>query len=245
MRSFAHTHIEVFDTSLHVSFISCRVQREAFVDALHVFFLQAFVIVFIIVDPVANIMVFLSLTEGSSVGERRLISRKAAVFGCLVLLGSAIFGDFILSLFHITIDSLRVIGGILILAIAMDMLYGRLSREGYTPEEALESGVREDIAFFPLAIPMLAGPGAITTVIILMKAADSFVFDILVFAAIILTFFITWILFVASEEIHRVLGVTGNRVITRMMGLILGAIAVQFITTGLWNIYISLSSSGV
>ncbi len=211
----------------------------------HAFFLQTFVAIFIIVDPVANIMVFLSLTEGKSAGERKRISLKAALFGCLILLIFAIFGDFILSFFHITIDSLRVIGGILILAIAMDMLYGRLSREGYTPEEALESGVREDIAFFPLAVPMLAGPGAITTVILLMEAARSLVFDILVLVAIVLTFFITWILFAASEEIHRLLGVTGLRVITRMMGLILGAIAVQFITSGLWNIYLSLSASGV
>ena len=211
----------------------------------HAFFLQTFVAIFIIVDPVANIMVFLSLTEGKGAGERKRISLKAALFGCLILLIFAIFGDFILSFFHITIDSLRVIGGILILAIAMDMLYGRLSREGYTPEEALESGVREDIAFFPLAVPMLAGPGAITTVILLMEAARSLVFDILVLVAIVLTFFITWILFVASEEIHRLLGVTGLRVITRMMGLILGAIAVQFITSGLWNIYLSLSASGV
>ncbi|RLG27449.1 hypothetical protein DRN85_00325 [Methanosarcinales archaeon] len=215
------------------------------VDAFYLFFTQAFIAVFIIVDPVANIMVFLSLTEDRSTGERKLISGKAAVFGCIVILGFAIFGNFILSFFNITIDSLRVIGGILILAIAMDMLYGRLSREGYTPEEALESGVREDIAFFPLAVPMLAGPGAITTVVILMEAAGSFAFDILVLAAIILTFFITWILFVTSEKIHHLLGVTGLRVITRMMGLILGAIAVQFITTGLWNIYLSLSAGGV
>jgi len=221
------------------------VEEGRSVGDFHAFFLQTFVAIFIIVDPVANIMVFLSLTEGKSAGERKRISLKAALFGCLILLIFAIFGDFILSFFHITIDSLRVIGGILILAIAMDMLYGRLSREGYTPEEALESGVREDIAFFPLAVPMLAGPGAITTVILLMEAARSLVFDILVLVAIVLTFFITWILFVASEEIHRLLGVTGLRVITRMMGLILGAIAVQFITSGLWNIYLSLSASGV
>jgi len=221
------------------------VEEGRSVGDFHAFFLQTFVAIFIIVDPVANIMVFLSLTEGKGAGERKRISLKAALFGCLILLIFAIFGDFILSFFHITIDSLRVIGGILILAIAMDMLYGRLSREGYTPEEALESGVREDIAFFPLAVPMLAGPGAITTVILLMEAARSLVFDILVLVTIVLTFFITWILFAASEEIHRLLGVTGLRVITRMMGLILGAIAVQFITSGLWNIYLSLSASGV
>lgn len=164
------------------------------------------------------------------------------IFGCLVLLLFAIFGDFILSFFQITVDSLRVIGGILILAIAMDMMHGRKSRVVHTPEEVEESGEREDISFFPLAVPMLAGPGAITTAIVLMKTADLISFKVIVLVSIILTFLITWLLFRMSEQIHRVLGVTGSMVVTRMMGLVLGAIAVQFITTGLWGIYLALQS---
>jgi len=167
------------------------------------------------------------------------------IFGCLVLLLFAIFGDFILSFFQITVDSLRVIGGILILAIAMDMMHGRKSRVVHTPEEVEESGEREDISFFPLAVPMLAGPGAITTAIVLMKTADLISFKVIVLVSIILTFLITWLLFRMSEQIHRVLGVTGSMVVTRMMGLVLGAIAVQFITTGLWGIYLALQQSGV
>jgi len=127
----------------------------------------------------------------------------------------------------------------------MDMMQGRKPRAKHTPEEVKESGERDDISFFPLAVPMLAGPGAITTAIVLMKTAESIPFKVVVLISIILTFLITGILFRMSEQIHRVLGVTGSMVITRMMGLILGAIAVQFITKGLWDIFLALQQSGV
>ena len=190
-------------------------------------------------------MVFLSLTEDRGFDEKKRIAKKTAIFGSLVLLIFAIFGDFILSFFQITVDSLRVIGGILILAIAMDMMQGRKPRAKHTPEEVKESDERDDISFFPLAVPMLAGPGAITTAIVLMKTAEPIPFKVIVLISIILTFLITGILFRMSEQIHRVLGVTGSMVITRLMGLVLGAIAVQFITLGLWNIYLALQQSGV
>ncbi|MEA2074768.1 MAG: NAAT family transporter [Euryarchaeota archaeon] len=183
------------------------------------------------VNPIGNVMVFLSVTEDRGFDEKKRLAKKTAIFGCLVLLIFAIFGDFILSFFQITVDSLRVIGGILLLAIAMDMMHGRKSREGHTPEEVKESGEREDISFFPLAV--------------LMKTADLVSFKVIVLVSIILTFLITWLLFRMSEQIHRVLGVTGSMVVTRMMGLVLGAIAVQFITTGLWGIYLALQQSGV
>jgi MarC family membrane protein len=102
----------------------------------------------------------------------------------------------------------------------MDMMQGRKSRAKHTPEEMKESGEREEISFFPLAVPMLAGPGAITTAIVLMKTAETIPFKVIVLISIIFTFLITGILFRMSEQIHRVLGVTGSMVITRMMGLI-------------------------
>ena len=206
---------------------------------------MAFTALFVIVNPIGNVMVFLSLTEDRGFDEKKRIAKKTAIFGSLVLLIFAIFGDFILSFFQITVDSLRVIGGILILAIAMDMMQGRKPRAKHTPEEVKESGERDDISFFPLAVPMLAGPGAITTAIVLMKTAETLSFKVIVLISIILTFLITGILFRMSEQIHRVLGVTGSMVITRLMGLVLGAIAVQFITLGLWNIYLALQQSGV
>ena len=212
---------------------------------VYTFFLMAFTALFVIVNPIGNVMVFLSLTEDRGFDEKKRIAKTTAIFGSLVLLIFAIFGDFILSFFQITVDSLRVISGILILAIALDMMQGRKPRAKHTPEEVKESGEKEDISFFPLAVPMLAGPGAIATAIVLMKTAESIQFRVIVLISIILTFLITGILFRMSEQVHRVLGVTGSMVITRMMGLILGAIAVQFITKGLWDIFLALQQSGV
>ena len=212
---------------------------------VYTFFLMAFTALFVIVNPIGNVMVFLSLTEDRGFDEKKRIAKTTAIFGSLVLLIFAIFGDFILSFFQITVDSLRVISGILILAIALDMMQGRKPRAKHTPEEVKESGEKEDISFFPLAVPMLAGPGAIATAIVLMKTAESIQFKVIVLISIILTFLITGILFRMSEQVHRVLGVTGSMVITRMMGLILGAIAVQFITKGLWDIFLALQQSGV
>ena len=212
---------------------------------VYTFFLMAFTALFVIVNPIGNVMVFLSLTEDRGFDEKKRIAKTTAIFGSLVLLIFAIFGDFILSFFQITVDSLRVISGILILAIALDMMQGRKPRAKHTPEEVKESGEKEDISFFPLAVPMLAGPGAIATAIVLMKTAESIQFKVIVLISIILTFLITGILFRMSEQVHRVLGVTGSMVITRMMGLILGAIAVQFITEGLWDIFLALQQSGV
>ena len=206
---------------------------------------MAFTALFVIINPIGNVMVFLSLTEDRGFDEKKRIAKKTAIFGSLVLLIFAIFGDFILSFFQITVDSLRVISGILILTIALDMMQGRKPRAKHTPEEVRESGEKEDISFFPLAVPMLAGPGAIATAIVLMKTAESIQFKVVVLISIILTFLITGILFRMSEQIHRVLGVTGSMVITRLMGLILGAIAVQFITKGLWAIFLALQQSGV
>ncbi len=212
---------------------------------IYTFFLMAFTALFVIINPIGNVMVFLSLTEDRGFDEKKRIAKKTAIFGSLVLLIFAIFGDFILSFFQITVDSLRVISGILILTIALDMMQGRKPRAKHTPEEVRESGEKEDISFFPLAVPMLAGPGAIATAIVLMKTAESIQFKVVVLISIILTFLITGILFRMSEQIHRVLGVTGSMVITRLMGLILGAIAVQFITKGLWAIFLALQQSGV
>ncbi|MEA2046374.1 MAG: MarC family protein [Euryarchaeota archaeon] len=212
----------------------------------YTFFLMAFTAIFVIVNPIGNVMVFLSLTEDRDSEEKKRLARRSSMFGCLILLVFAISGSLILSFFQITVNSLRVIGGILLLTIAMSMMHGETSKAGHTTEEAKEASQKEDISFFPMAIPMLSGPASITTAILIMgDAGNSMTFRGLAIIAIILPFIICLILFSSSEEIHRVIGVTGGMVVTRMMGLILGALSVQFITTGLWQIYLGLQHSGV
>ncbi|MCZ7403070.1 MAG: NAAT family transporter, partial [Candidatus Methanoperedens sp.] len=153
-------------------------------------------------------------------------------------------GNLILNFFSITVDSLRVAGGILLFHDAIDMLFARTTRESITSEELSDSVKKENISIFPMAMPMLTGPGAITTIILYVsKGADEYAIDIntvkmLVIAAILLTFIITFLIFRFSDHFSRVVGMTGMMVMTRLMGLFLGAIAVGFISDGIWNIYI-------
>jgi multiple antibiotic resistance protein len=203
------------------------------------FVILAFTSIFVVVDPIANIVTFVAITSGSSASERRRIARRAVLAGCALLVIFAIAGELILGFFQITVDYLCVAGGILLFLIALDMMHGKWSREGYTPEELEEASSREDPSVFPIAMPMLTGPGAITAVIILMKSAESIELKLIVILAILVTFGITAILFFFAEQIHRILGVTGSRVLTRLMGLFLAAVAIRFVFLGSWNIFSS------
>ncbi len=145
----------------------------------------------------------------------------------------------ILDFFGISIDSLRVAGGVLLFTVAFDMMLAKVSRESITEKEIDKSMDRSDIWIFPIALPLLTGPGAITTVIVLMGSASSILQNIAVLFAILLTFAITMVLFRFSRRIYKFLGYTGMLVFTRLMGLLLAAMAVNFISQGLWNIYVS------
>ncbi|MDY6865041.1 MAG: MarC family protein [Halobacteriota archaeon] len=204
------------------------------------FFITTLTTLFIIVDPVAGSMIFSSMTVEMDDSERRAIAKKTSIFGCIILLFFAVAGNWILSIFQITTNSLSVAGGILLLLIAIDMMYARRSREAYTEEEFKEE--REHMYIIPLAIPMLTGPAAITSVILLIGIAETFSHKILVLLAVIVTFFLTWILLRFTERLNNLIGVTGGLVFRRMMGLFLAAIAIEFISGGIWNIYNSLVS---
>lgn len=201
------------------------------------FFIYAFTSIFVIVNPVSGLLNFLSLTAGMDEDERRYVAGRSVAIACILALVFALSGEFILRLFNITADSLRVAGGILLLMIAMDMLHARTSRESMTPEEVKEAAKREDISVFPIAIPLLTGPGAITTVILVIRAGDTPVLKTTAVAAILVTFGLAYFIFRFAARINRFLGVTVSLVITRVMGLFLGAIAVDFIAEGVWNIY--------
>jgi multiple antibiotic resistance protein len=165
------------------------------------------------------------------------------VIGCIIAILFTISGNFILEFFSITVDSLRVAGGILLFLVAMDMLFARTTRESISSEELSDAVQRENISIFPMAMPMLTGPGAITTIILyITKGIEEYnisleTVKLLEIAAILLTFFITFLIFRFSDYFRKVVGMTGMLVMTRLMGLFLGAIAVGFISDGIWNIY--------
>jgi multiple antibiotic resistance protein len=201
------------------------------------FFISAFTAIFSIVNPVSGVMSFISLTSHMSEADKIYVAKRSVVIGCIVAIVFAVLGELILKFFDITADSLRVAGGILLFLVAIDMLFARTTRESITKEEISDASHRENISIFPMAMPMLTGPGAITT-IILYTTEKSVGLKLFVILAILLTFLITFLIFRFSDHFTKVVGMTGMMVMTRLMGLFLGAIAITFITNGIKGIFI-------
>ncbi len=207
------------------------------------FFISVFSAIFSIVNPVSGVMAFVSITSNMKEEDKNYVAKRSAVIGCIIAIIFTISGNYIMEFFGITVDSLRVAGGILLFLVAIDMLFARTSRESITSEEVSEAVQRENISIFPMAMPMLTGPGAITTIILyITKGIEDFnlsleTVKLLEVGAILLTFFITFLIFRFSDYFRKVAGMTGMLVMTRLMGLFLGAIAVGFIADGIWNIY--------
>jgi multiple antibiotic resistance protein len=201
------------------------------------FFIYSFVSIFIIVSPLDGVVTFVSMTSGMTDKQRQMLGRKAVFLACGISLFFALTGDTMLRLFGISVDSLRVAGGILLFKVAFDMMMAQISRESITQDEIKESLGRDDVWVFPIALPILAGPGLITTVIVLMGSTDLFVDKMIVLAAIVLTFLICLMLFHFAHKVYKLLGYTGMLVFTRLMGLFLAALAVDFVTRGLYNIF--------
>ena len=204
------------------------------------FFVYAFASIFVIVNPVAGLITFISLTSEMTADERNATVKRAVMVACLLAIVFAISGELILGFFGVTVDCLRVAGGLLLFTVALDMLHARVSRESVTAEEIRDATRREDVSIFPIAIPLLTGPGAITTVILVMRAGAAPELKMMVIVAILLTFALSYLIFRFANRINRIMGVTGSLVITRVMGLLLGAVAVNFVSIGAWNIYLSL-----
>ncbi len=204
------------------------------------FFIYAFASIFVIVNPVAGLITFISLTSEMTVDERNASVKRSVAVACLLAIVFAVSGEFILRFFGITVDCLRVAGGILLFTVALDMMHARVSRESVTAEEIQDATRREDVSIFPIAMPLLTGPGAITTVILVMRAGAAPELKMLVILAILLTFALSYITFRFADRINRIMGVTGSLVITRVMGLLLGAIAVNFVSIGAWNLYLAM-----
>ncbi|WP_168720141.1 MarC family protein [Thermosulfurimonas marina] len=202
-------------------------------------FLKTFTALFVIVDPVGGIPLFLSLTEGYTEKERRLTAFKASLAAFLVLAAFIFLGEKILSFFQISLGSFRVAGGALLFLIALEMLQAKPRSTKSTPPEEAESRQREDISLVPLAVPILAGPGAITTVIVLAGGEDlSMKFTVL--GACALTFLATFLLFSQAARLARFLGRTGANLLVRLMGLLLAVIAVEYMVEGLKEVFPAL-----
>jgi multiple antibiotic resistance protein len=214
-----------------------RKEIEMEINDYVLYFVYAFTTIFVIVNPIEATLVFVTLTTSLNSQERSHICRRTTLVAFTIALLFALAGDALLRVFGITVDSLRVAGGVLLFLVAIDMLRGVRQQKKVTEAEMADASRRDDISVFPLAIPLLTGPGAITTVVVLMGAAATLPEKGLVLLAIALTFAATFFILKFSEYIDQALGITGIMVMTRIMGLILGAVAVNFVAVGAWNLY--------
>ena len=195
------------------------------------FALVTFTSVLFIVDPVAAIPTYLVITQQETPAERRRTARRACLAMTVLLVVFAATGTMLFQTFGITLPAFRTAGGLILWFVAMDMLHGeRRTQEGR--DEVYEGQIKEDVALTPLAIPMLAGPGAISTAIVVAGQAHGLVQTVVVYASIVLTGFISYLSLRLGEPLLGRLGKTGIRVVTRIMGLILAAVAVQFVFSG-------------
>jgi len=195
--------------------------------------LLVFTSVLFIVDPFAVIPSFLAMTERDSAAMRRVLARRGAWTCAITLTLFALGGSLIFKLFGITIGAFKIAGGVLIGLNALDMVQARRSSQRETPAEKAEGTAKEDIGILPLGVPMLAGPGAISTVMVLALGSKRWETTAALYGSIALTAFISFLTLSAASMLERRLGQTGMRILTRLMGLVLCAIAVQFIIDGL------------
>lgn len=197
------------------------------------FFLVAFPAIFAIVNPLGAVGPFLAMTARDNVTKRRSTAQRACVLAAVVLAVCASAGGFLFQFLGITLPALKIAGGCLLFLVAMDMLNARESGSKATDEEREEGALKEDIAIFPLGIPLLSGPGAMISVFILMEKARTPLDQIYIYLAIIVTMTLAYFILRQASILAHWLGATGINVMSRMMGLILASIAVQFILTGL------------
>ncbi len=197
-------------------------------------FLVAFATLFATVGVADIAFIFAALTKDSTPTQRRLFATRGVLVALAILLFFAVLGNAILDVFGITIPALRTAGGILLLLIAIDMVFARHSGgTGTTDEEETEARQSHDISVFPLAMPLMAGPGAISAVILLTTGAQSDLEFWLVLAAIVVILALCWLTLLIAIPIQRLLGLTGLSVVSRIVGILLAALAVQFVFDGI------------
>jgi multiple antibiotic resistance protein len=190
--------------------------------------------VFFVIDPLANLPIFLTITAGDSLEQRQRTAARAAFAAWVTLSTFAVAGGLIFQAFGISLGAFKIAGGVMLLLMSIDMMRAQPSRTRTSEEEQRESAAKEDVALFPLAIPMLAGPGAIATVMVLMsRAAWHPISTASVFFAVTITCAAGWLLMRYAARVGEKIPKTLLRAFERIMGLLLAAVAVEFIAGGI------------
>ena len=199
-------------------------------------FIKFFVVFFVVVEPISLVPVFAGLTEGASAAYKRKMAIKSVLVAGLIILGFALSGAAFLAVLGISIDAFRIFGGLLLFVVALEMVFARESGTRTSTDEQAESRKRADISVFPLAFPFMSGPGALTTILLwfgpLSVFAQPVQFAALLVAAL-LVLAIALVMMLGAGWCMRILGATGANVANRLLGVVLGALAVQFVIDGI------------
>jgi multiple antibiotic resistance protein len=196
--------------------------------------LYSFVTLFVIIDPIGCAAIFAALMRGTPEDLRRRIAWRGTVIAGILILVFALVGERLLRALSITLPAFRIAGGVLLFLLATDMVFARPSgiRSPTVPEQE-EAEHRTDISVFPLAFPLLAGPGALTSIVLLMGRATSLLAAAGVIAALVAVMASTLLLLLAAPQVVRLLGVTGTNVVSRVLGIVLAALAAQLVLDGI------------
>ena len=189
--------------------------------------------IFFLVDPFAALPTFLAVTQGADPKRRRAMAWKASLTAFVVLTAFAVAGQYIFRLFGITLPAFEIAGGVILLLIGLDMLEAKRSATQESSEEVADAARKEDAGIVPLGVPMLAGPGSITSVMVLVGQAQHWWEMVAIVGSILVTAVICFLVLGNSDKVARALGDTGIRILVRVMGLLLVALAVQYFVNGL------------
>ena len=197
-------------------------------------FFSAFITLFVVIDPPGCAPIYAGLTKGATGAERRNMAIRACVIAAAILLVFALFGEELLGALHIELDSFRIAGGLMLFFIAFEMVFEkRTQRREDRAQKVAATPEVDDVSVFPMAIPMLAGPGAIAAIMLLMNEARGLEQDLVVLAALLAVLVITMIALTAAGPIMRLLGDKIEAAITRVLGVLLAALAAQYVIDGL------------
>lgn len=201
--------------------------------------LKTFILFFVVVEPVSMVPLFGALTRGGEPGYRRRMAVKSVAISAGIFIVFALAGDWLLQTLNVSVDAFKIAGGLLLFLLSVDMVFARNSGlRSTTIREQDEARYRDDISVFPMAFPLIAGPGALATLLLVVVDARG---DTLEFVAtlgvVFLVLLITLVLLLATTPIMRVMGVTGGNVVSRLLGVVLTALAVQYVIDGVTAVW--------
>jgi multiple antibiotic resistance protein len=197
-------------------------------------FLSAFITLFVVIDPPGCAPIYASVTKGANAAQRRGMAVRAVLVAGVILLVFALFGEQLLGALHIELDSFRIAGGIMLFVIAIDMVFEkRTQRREERAQKIIDTPEIEDVSIFPMAMPMIAGPGSIASIMLLVAQNDGLDRALVILGALGAVLLLTLAALLAAGPLMRVLGAKTEAVVTRLLGVLLAALAAQFVIDGL------------